>query len=110
MIYDKAKEGGMTKNEFHAIYTEFIVGEGAGTAEDLKDPEEGVESHNILWTLNEEDLGVFWPGQQEKTFTKTVIYKDPKGINADITVVMTRTVYMPALNVWGHMGTYWKGI
>ena len=108
-IYDKAKEGGMTKNEFHAIYTEFIVGEGAGTAEDLKDPEEGVESHNILWTLNEEDLGVFWPGQQEKTFTKTVIYKDPKGINADITVVMTRTVYMPALNVWGHMGTYWKG-
>ena len=99
-IYDKAKEGGMTKNEFHAIYTEFIVGEGAGTAEDLKDPEEGVESHNILWTLNEEDLGVFWPGQQEKTFTKTVIYKDPKGINADITVVMTRTVYMPALNVW----------
>ena len=109
MIYDKAKEGGMTKNEFHAIYTEFIVGEGAGTAEDLKDPEEGVESHNILWTLNEEDLGVFWPGQQEKTFTKTVIYKDPKGINADITVVMTRTVYMPALNVWGHMGTYWKG-
>ena len=62
-----------------------------------------------MWTLNEEDLGVFWPGQQEKTFTKTVIYKDPKGINADITVVMTRTVYMPALNVWGHMGTYWKG-
>ena len=47
----------------------------------------------------------FWPGQQEKTFTKTVIYKDPKGINADITVVMTRTVYMPALNVGGHMGT-----
>ena len=86
-----------------------IEGEGTGTAEDLKDPEEGVESHNILWTLNEEDLGVFWPGQQEKTFTKTVIYKDPKGINADITVVMTRTVYMPALNVWGHMGTYWKG-
>ena len=108
MIYDKAKEGGMTKNEFHAIYTEFIVGEGAGTAEDLKDPEEGVESHNILWTLNEEDLGVFWPGQQEKTFTKTVIYKDPKGINADITVVMTRTVYMPALNVWATC-TYWKG-
>ena len=28
---------------------------------------------------------------------------------SDITVVMTRTVYMPALNVWGHMGTYWKG-
>lgn len=62
-----------------------------------------------MWTLSETDLGVFWPTQQEKTFTKTVTYKDPKGINADITVVMTRTIYMPALNVWGHMGTYWKG-
>lgn len=109
MIYDKAKAGGMTKNEFHSIYTEFVVGDGPGTAEDLKDPEAGVESHNIKWTLSETDLGVFWPNQQEKTFKKTVIYKDPKGINADITVVMTRTVYMPELSIWGHMGTYWKG-
>ena len=109
MIYDKAKTGGMTKNEFHSIYTQFVDGTGAGTAIDIANPEEGVESHNILWTLSETDLGVFWPTQQEKTFTKTVTYKDPKGINADITVVMTRTIYMPALNVWGHMGTYWKG-
>ena len=109
LIYDKAKEGGMTKNEFHSIYTEFVEGTGTGTAKDLKDPEAGVESHNIEWTLSTTDLGAFWPGQQEKTFTKTVTYKDPKGINADITVVMTRTIYMPALNVWGHMGTYWKG-
>lgn len=109
MIYDKAKTGGMTKNEFHSIYTDFEEGTGAGTAIDLKDPEAGVESHNIKWTLSSTDLGVFWPGQQEKTFKKTVIYKDPKGINADITVEMTRTIYMPALNIWGHMGTYWKG-
>ena len=91
MIYDKAKTGGMTKNEFHSIYTQFVDGTGAGTAIDIANPEEGVESHNILWTLSEADLGVFWPTQQEKTFTKTVTYKDPKGINADITVVMTRT-------------------
>ena len=109
MIYDKAKTGGMTKNEFHSIYTQFVDGTGNGTAVDVPNPEEGVESHNILWTLSSTDLGSFWPGQQEKTFTKTVTYKDPKGINADITIVLTRTIYMPALNVWGHMGTYWKG-
>ena len=109
LIYDKAKEGGMTKNEFHSIYTLFVDGTGAGTAVDVPNTEEGVESHNILWTLDETALGAFWPGQQEKSFTKTVTYKDPKGINADITIVLTRTIYMPALNVWGHMGTYWKG-
>ena len=109
MIYDKAKEGGMTKNEFHSIYTDFVVGAGAGTAIDLVNPEEGVDSHNILWTLDETALGSFWPGQQEKTFTKVVTYKDPKGINADIEITLTRTIYMPTLNVWGHMGTYWKG-
>lgn len=109
-IYDKAKEGGMTKNEFHSIYTTFdpAPGEGTGTVVEKPNTEEGVDSYNLVWTLNETDLGSIWPGQ-EKTFTKTVYYTDPKGINAKIKIVMTRTIYMPLINIWGYMGPYWKG-
>lgn len=109
MIYAKAKDGGMTKNEFHSIYTKFEEVSGDGKAVDLANAEEGVESHNILWTLDNATLGAIWPGQQSKSFKKVITYKDPKGINADITVTLTRTVYMPALNIWGHLGTYWQG-
>lgn len=108
-IYDKVKTGGMTKNEFHSIYTMFDPAptEGTGTAVEKKNSEAGVDSYNIVWTLSTIELGKIWPGQ-EKKFTKTVYYKDPKGINADVKIVMTRTIYMPSISIWGHMGTYWK--
>ena len=110
-IYDKVKTGGMTKNEFHSIYTQFVdpaPNEGTGTAVEKKNSEAGVDSYNIVWTLTDLQIGTIWPGQ-EKTFTKTVYYKDPTGINADVKIVMKRTIYMPVLNLWGYMGPYWKG-
>ena len=109
-VYDKVKVGGMTKNEFHSIYTSFdpAPGEGTGSAAEIVNNDAGVESYNIEWTLTALEIGTIWPGQ-EKTFTKTVYYKDPTGINADVKIVMKRTIYMPVLGVWGYMGPYWKG-
>ena len=53
LIYHQAKEGGMTHEEFKAIYTIFDenASEPYGTAKNVINTEGGVDSYNILWDL-----------------------------------------------------------
>lgn len=65
VIYNGAKEGGMTKQEFHAIYTDegFDAQNGVdyGTVKLIKNTEDGVESYNIEWTLTHADIVKKYP-------------------------------------------------
>ena len=83
-IYDKAKEGGMTKQEFHAVYTQFdgTKGAGEGTASVIANSEAGVESYNIIWTLTHADIVKKYPNwnnQEKMSFSKVCYYSDPTG-------------------------------
>ncbi len=111
LIYHAAKEGGMTKQEFHSIYTEFegtFEETGAdGTAASIINREEGVESYNVVWTLSHNEVGNIWP-ETEKHFTKVCYYKDPTKAYPTIKLVLKRTIYMPTFGVWGYDTRYWK--
>lgn len=112
-IYDKAKTGGMTKQEFHSVYTLFdgTSGKGEGTAIELINTESGVESYNVLWTLTHADIVTkypTWNKQEKMDFSKVVYYKDPSGSYPTLKITLTRTIYKPVFNLWGYDGRYWK--
>ena len=112
-IYDKAKEGGMTKQEFHAVYTQFdgTKGAGEGTASVIANSEAGVESYNIIWTLTHADIVKKYPNwnnQEKMSFSKVCYYSDPTGAYPTLKIPLTRTIYKPVFNLWGYDGRYWK--
>ena len=112
-IYDKAKEGGMTKQEFHAVYTQFdgTKGAGEGTASVIANSEAGVESYNIIWTLTHADIVKKYPNwnnQEKMSFSKVCYYSDPTGAYPTLKITLTRTIYKPVFNLWGYDGRYWK--
>lgn len=110
LIYHQAKEGGMTHEEFKAIYTTFDenASEPYGTAKNVINTEGGVDSYNILWDLTTETMGNIWPGQKYKDFSKVVYYRNDSKSYPDLKITLKRRVNMPELGVWGHLGTYWK--
>ncbi|WP_455608624.1 hypothetical protein [Bacteroides rodentium] len=112
-IYDKAKEGGMTKQEFHAVYTKFdgASGEGQGKADIIENSESGVDSYNIIWTLTHKDIVTKYPNwnkQEKMVFSKVCYYTDPTGAYPTLKITLTRTIYKPVFNLWGYDGRYWK--
>ncbi len=112
-IYDKAKEGGMTKQEFHAVYTQFddTKGAGEGTASVIANSEAGVESYNIIWTLTHADIVKKYPNwnnQEKMSFSKVCYYSDPTGAYPTLKITLTRTIYKPVFNLWGYNGPLWK--
>ena len=109
-IYDKAKEGGMTKQEFHAVYTQFdgTKGAGEGTASVIANSEAGVESYNIIWTLTHADIVKKYPNwnnQEKMSFSKVCYYSDPTGAYPTLKITLTRTIYKPVFNLWGYDGS-----
>ena len=103
-IYDKAKEGGMTKQEFHAVYTQFdgTKGAGEGTASVIANSEAGVESYNIIWTLTHADIVKKYPNwnnQEKMSFSKVCYYSDPTGAYPTLKITLTRTIYKPVFNL-----------
>jgi len=112
-IYDKAKEGGMTKQEFHAVYTNFdgTSGEGQGEADVIENTESGVDSYNIIWTLTHNDIVTKypnWDNQEKMVFSKVCYYTDPTGAYPTLKITLTRTIYKPVFSLWGYDGRYWK--
>ena len=113
-IYDKAKEGGMTKREFHAVYTD----EGFdatndkndwGTVELVKNDEGDVESYNIRWTLTQADIAKKYPDwnkQEKMEFTNTIDWVS----DTENTLVITfkKVIYKPGFELWGYDGRYWR--
>ena len=96
-IYDKAKEGGMTKQEFHAVYTQFdgTKGAGEGTASVIANSEAGVESYNIIWTLTHADIVKKYPNwnnQEKMSFSKVCYYSDPTGAYPTLKITLTRPI------------------
>ena len=115
VIYNGAKDGGMTKQEFHAVYTDAgfdgTTGEGEGTVKLLKNTENGVESYNLLWTLTHTDIVTkypVWKSQETMTFSKVCTWVDPTGAYPTLKIKLTRTIYKPVFNLWGYDGRYWK--
>ena len=110
-IYDKAKDGGMTKQEFHSVYTEFSDGTGEGTASELINSENGVDSYDIRWELTHKDIVKKYPNwnnQEKMVFTKVCYYTDTTGAYPKLKITLTRTIYKPVFKIWGHDGRYWK--
>lgn len=112
-IYDKAKDGGMTKQEFHAVYTVFdgVNGEGQGKADIIVNSESGVDSYNIIWKLTHADIVKKYPNwnkQEKMVFTKVCYYKDPTEAYPTLKITLTRTIYKPVFSLWGYDGRYWK--
>ena len=113
-IYDKAKEGGMTKREFHAVYTD----EGFDATNDkndwgtvvLKKNDEGdVESYNIEWTLTEKDIRTKYPdyAKQDKfEFTNTINWVSDT--ENTLVITFTKVIYKPAFELWGYDARYWR--
>ena len=115
VIYAGAKEGGMTKQEFHAVYVDAgfdgTNGDGEGSVTILKNTEAGVDSYNLLWTLTHADIVAKYPewNKQEKMdFSKVCYWKDPTGAYPTLKITLTRTIYKPVFNLWGYDGRYWK--
>lgn len=114
-IYDKAKEGGMTKQEFHAVYTDAgfdgTTGAGQGAVRFVRNSESGVESYNIVWDLTHGDIVTKypkWSAQEKMDFSKILYWKDPSGSYPTLKITLSRTIYKPAFNLWGFDGRYWK--
>ena len=115
MIYDKAKEGGMTKQEFHAVYTDagFDAQDGVdyGKVKLIKNTEDGVESYNIEWTLTHADIVKkypVWKNHEDMVFTKTFFWKDPTKAYPTLKITLTRTIYKPTFGGYGYDNRYWK--
>ena len=113
-IYDKAKEGGMDKKTFHALYTD----EGFdatnqkgdwGTVELVKNDQGDVESYNILWTLTAADIAKKYPDwnkQEKMEFTNTVEwYSDSENT---LVITFKKVIYKPGFELWGYDGRYWR--
>lgn len=115
VIYNGAKEGGMTKQEFHAIYTDegFDAQDGVdyGKVKLLKNTEDGVESYNIEWTLTHADIVKkypVWKNHEDMVFTKTFFWKDPTKAYPTLKITLTRTIYKPTFGGYGYDNRYWK--
>ena len=115
VIYNGAKEGGMTKQEFHAIYTDegFDAQNGVdyGTVKLIKNTEDGVESYNIEWTLTHADIVKkypVWKNHEDMVFTKTFFWKDPTKAYPTLKITLTRTIYKPTFGGYGYDNRYWK--
>ena len=115
VIYNGAKEGGMTKQEFHAVYTDagFDAQDGVdyGKVKLIKNTEDGVESYNIEWTLTHADIMKkypVWKNHEDMVFTKTFFWKDPTKAYPTLKITLTRTIYKPTFGGYGYDNRYWK--
>ena len=117
-IYDKAKEGGMTKAEFHATYPDagFDPNNAAnwGKVELVKNTEGDVESYNIKWTITHADIVKkypnwnTWNNSKPMEFTKTFFWKS--GTNNTLVITVTKKIYKPEFALWGYDGRYWRNL
>ncbi|EPT32823.1 PspA/IM30 family protein [Phocaeicola abscessus] len=115
-IYDKVKEGGMTKAEFHATYLDsgFDPNDAAdwGKVKLLKNTEGDVESYNIEWTITHADLvkkypnWEAWNNTKPMEFTKTFYWKS--GTSNTLVITVTKKIYKPEFILWGYDGRYWR--
>ena len=115
VIYNGAKEGGMTKQEFHAVYTDagFDAQDGVdyGKVKLIENTEDGVESYNIEWTLTHADIVKkypVWKNHEDMVFTKTFFWKDPTKAYPTLKITLTRTIYKPTFGGYGYDNRYWK--
>ena len=114
-IYDKAKDGGMTKQEFHAVYTDggfdANAGEGDGVVALIKNTEPGVDSYNILWTLTHRDIVEKygdWNTPSRLEFEKTFYWNDPTKAYPTLKITLKRVIYKPEFGNYGYDGRYWR--
>ena len=115
VIYNGAKDGGMTKQEFHAVYTDagFDAQDGVdyGKVKLIRNTEDGVESYNIEWTLTHADIVKkypVWKNHEDMVFTKTFFWKDPTKAYPTLKITLTRTIYKPTFGGYGYDNRYWK--
>ena len=113
-IYDKAKDGGMTKREFHAVYTD----EGFdatndkndwGKVELVKNTENDVETYNIKWTLTAADIAKKYPDwnkQEKMEFTNTIEWVSDT--ENTLVITFTKVIYKPGFELWGYDARYWR--
>ncbi|MDE6181035.1 MAG: hypothetical protein K2G02_07995 [Phocaeicola sp.] len=114
-IYDKVKEGGMTKHEFHNIYKDNgfdgTTGKGEGEVKLVMNTENDVESYNLAWTLTHKDIVTKYPdwnAQEKMEFTKVCTWKDETKANATLVITLKRTIYKPVFHLWGYDNRYWR--
>lgn len=109
-VYAKVKEGGMSKDEFEAIYKlkandEGTFGEGDGViTEQTSDVSEDAVA--LKWTLDAEAIGKIVPATS-KEYSILITYTDPKGVAGDVTFSLKCTVNVTLPSISGYYEQYW---
>ena len=99
---------GMTKKEFHAVYTNIEKVSGIGSVEEVINKEEGVESYNIVWSMTSVEVGAIWTALYKDSYKITFKYTDPTGEHPELYINLSAKIVMPTVGVWGHNLVYWK--
>lgn len=109
-VYAKVKEGGMSKDEFEAIYELKVngkgtFGEGDGViTEQTSDVSEDAVA--LKWTLDAEAIGKIVPATS-KEYSILITYTDPKGVAGDVTFSLKCTVNVTLPSISGYYDHYW---
>lgn len=92
----KIGEKGMSKEEFTKVYTKYDIKPENNDNGELKVftlPENLDASIPVMsWILTPEQLGTLKPGENTVTVKKTVVFTDPTGIYAPVTISLQWTV------------------
>ncbi len=111
LIYDNAKVGGMTMQQFHEFYTDSNFDatndeNDFGSIELVNDNVGGEPVYAIKWTLPETEILQKYPIWSDMSFSNSITWTGKNGNTLDIT--FTKTISKPIFSLWGFNSLYWE--
>lgn len=108
LVYSKIGEKGMSKEDFHRLYTNFGYSGDGKVANKADDPNAG--TYALTWTLTAEDLGKIVP-ETSRDYTVEIYYSDPSGIRGDVIFSAKATISIKDMpEVYGYYEQYWFNV
>lgn len=108
LVYSKIGEKGMSKEDFHRLYTNFGYRGDGKVANKADDPNAG--TYALTWTLTAEDLGKIVP-ETSRDYTVEIYYSDPSGIRGDVIFSAKATISIKDMpEVYGYYEQYWFNV
>lgn len=104
-VYAKIGENGMSKEDFHRIYTDFSYSGDGKVVCNSDTPNAG--TYALTWTLTSDDLGSLVP-ELKKEYTGTITFSDPSGNRGDVIFKIKTTISATAPSIHGYNNLYWQ--
>lgn len=106
---EKLGEHGMSKEDFHRLYTVFKKLEGTGNVVDHSDdPNAG--TYALTWTLTQDEVGKILPNESKEVTIK-MAYSDPTGLRGDVIFSAKATISIKDLpTIFGYYEQYWQTV